>query len=339
MYMNNNFLLLLSISIISTIVIFYFRKKISNKLNIIDLPDEERKIHKKPTPLIGGIMIFIVFIILNLYFVITGKNISLILPLIIFVTFSFIIGLIDDAIKITSIKKLLLIGSVYLIIGIFEKSFLLQAVYSETFNEIYFLSNLSLIITPLCVLLLINALNLSDGINGLSIIISVFWLISFFNYFENTEDLYQILIILLFLILYFNYKNFLFMGDSGSIFLGSLISIFFISQYNFELSYNSNKSIEEIFLIFMLPGIDMIRLFTQRLLNRQNPFKPDKKHLHHLLINRFSLNKSLLIYTIFLILPTLLYKSNIVSSLSIIILSIVLYLLGIKIFYRNLYRS
>ena len=72
--------------------------------------------------------------------------------------------------------------------------------------------------------------------------------------------------------MYFNYNNKLFLGDSGIYLLSSFIA------FNVLNLYNLNKQIipEEIFIIMMVQGIDMLRLFIQRLLNKQNPFYGDK---------------------------------------------------------------
>ena len=63
-----------------------------------------------------------------------------------------------------------------------------------------------------------------------------------------------------------------------------------------NISNNDIIYTEEIFLIMMLPGIDMLRLFIIRITNKKNPFKPDKHHLHHLLSNKLNSNiKTLLV--------------------------------------------
>ena len=74
------------------------------------------------------------------------------------------------------------------------------------------------------------------------------------------------------------------MGDLG-VFLTLLFSFQLINSYHSP--QNSINSVEEIFILLMLPGIDMFRLFIERLINKQNPFKPDRNHFHHLLQKNF----------------------------------------------------
>ena len=73
------------------------------------------------------------------------------------------------------------------------------------------------------------------------------------------------------------------MGDGGVYLLSYVISYIFIKSYNKNLFIA-----DEIFFIMLLPGLDMLRVFLLRLINGKNPFKPDRSHLHHLLLNYFS---------------------------------------------------
>ena len=78
--------------------------------------------------------------------------------------------------------------------------------------------------------------------------------------------------------------------------------LFFSNLFSFTLidSYQSQQSninsIEEIYILLMLPGIDMFRVFLERLKKGNNPLKPDRSHLHHLLLIFFSQKKVLFFY-------------------------------------------
>ena len=136
-------------------------------------------------------------------------------------------------------------------------------------------NNFSIFFSILCVMLFVNAFNLFDGINLQSSLYGIFlliYLISKTLYFQIA----LILIIPLLLIIYLNNKNKIFMGDSGTLFLGSIISLIVILNYT---KFNLLK-VDEIFILMLLPGIDMLRLFVQRIYNRKNPFLGDR-NLHH----------------------------------------------------------
>ena len=80
--------------------------------------------------------------------------------------------------------------------------------------------------------------------------------------------------------MYLNFRNKTFLGDSGTHVLAFIISYIIIKQYNYSFQ---KISIEEIFILMMIPGIDMLRLFIQRLSKLNNPFVADRNHIHHLL--------------------------------------------------------
>ena len=320
-----NTLALIIFSLIITFLIIRYRNIISKKLKIIDFPNEKRKIHKKPTPLIGGLIIFLNFILIHLY-LISIKSLTLLdINILVFCLFSFLVGFIDDIKKISSISKLLLIGFGYIIIGLFSDFFFIDLIYFETFSKTFSLEIMSIFFSVLCLLLLINAFNLIDGINGLAILIAIIWLSYFFNYFDNMNLSYILLIISLFIILPFNLKGYFFLGDSGSILLGSIIGSIFISNYNQSALLITQRPVEEIFILFMVPGIDMFRLFLERILKGKNPFSSDGNHLHHHLIKRYNLSKSLFIYLLLILIPLISCNLKIISTYLIIFLSIILY--------------
>lgn len=328
---------LIFFSILFTVIIIIFRKFIAEKVNIFDYPNENRKIHKKPTPLIGGIVIIFNLILVNLYLVLSNQITNLDILILIFCITSFFTGLVDDINKISSIKKLILIGIAYIFIGLFNENFFLKYLYSETFNKFYYLNILNIFFTVLCVLLLVNAFNLSDGINSLAIIISIIWLSYIFVYFKNINFSYVIIIISLIIMLPFNFKGKFFLGDSGSLMLGSFIGVLFVTNYNQEIDFQNNKiSFESIFIIFMIPGIDMFRLFIERILKRKNPFLADDQHLHHFMYKIFNLNLTLIFYFIIISVPILIEYYNLANPIANILITISLYLFILNYFRKKL---
>ncbi|MDB3873576.1 hypothetical protein N9317_06005, partial [Pelagibacteraceae bacterium] len=206
---------------------------------------------------------------------------------------------------------------------------------NKTFNLNFYLS---LLLTSICLVLLVNALNMADGINGLAVGISLIWIISYILIFDIEN---KVIIILLCLILIFNffyiYKGSYFLGNSGSLFLSSFIGLIFISEYN-KMITEQLISVEIIVLIFLIPGLDMMRLFIFRLLNKKNPFEGDNDHLHHFFLKKFGLNKALVIYFVMLIIPSLLgIFINVLTSLvtSVIAYTAIIILLKIKSFFNN----
>ena len=86
--------------------------------------------------------------------------------------------------------------------------------------------------------------------------------------------------------------------------MSSLIGLTTIYSYNSKLQIDYTiLSAENFFLIFIIPGLDMFRLFIERIFRKKDPLSGDTNHLHHLLVKNYKLNKTLLIYSIILCLP------------------------------------
>ena len=166
------------------------------------------------------------------------------------------------------------------------------------------LKTFSVYFTVLSFLLFINALNMFDGIN----LQSGFYILSIFVIFIIKGIFVQlslILIIPLLLFLYMNYKNKIFFGESGIQLFAFLLAFIFIKTNNYQ---NNIFYADEIFIIMGIPGLDMFRLFLIRLLSGNHPFKPDTKHIHHLLNNFFSAKKTFLIIFSYIVLSIFLYS-------------------------------
>ena len=315
--------------ILSFFIIFFinkFRIKISNKFQLIDKPDKSRKLHSKNVPLLGGVMIFSTFVLINLYLLFFENFDKVSILIFSTSTCCFVLGLIDDYKNIAyKYKFVFLIIFIYLFISL-DPNLQLNKIYFSTLerSEIY-LNNFSIPFTVLCLLLLINAINLIDGINGLCISVSIIFISWLMFTFQNTQSLYILLIVSLFYILLLNLKNNIFLGDAGSLFLGSLIGLNLISNYNLQIS-KVYFPVEDIFIVLMLPGLDMLRVFVLRILNNKNPFSPDRTHLHHLLIERgFKTGEILLIFSLLIFAPIFFNFFTDIKQIIIIVFFILFY--------------
>lgn len=329
----------LSLTTFSLFIIYLIDKnkgRIIKKIKIIDKPDKVRKLHKKPTPLLGGMMIFSSFLLINLslFFLHNLSKTSII----IFICCSacLILGLVDDIKKISyKFKFSILIVIFYLIVSL-DPNLQINKIYFETFNKEFYFNYFSIPFTILCLLLFINSLNLIDGIDGLCILISIILLVWLIKFFKDSEPLYIVMIISLFLILYFNLKKNIFLGNSGSLFIGCLIGLSVILNYNMEIS-KINYPVENIFIAFMLPGLDMLRVFAERVFNKKNPFLADRSHLHYLLLDKgLNLTKVLTILSMMVLSPIIINQYEYFSQIKIILIYFFLYFIFI-IYLKKIY--
>ena len=320
--------------------IFYliYRNKnfISNRINIIDYPDIKRKHHITKTSLIGGLLIFSCLIYIVCVDQIFQINKNYILKVTIVLIPIFLIGLLDDIHNLSPKTKTIFLIFFLLIFFYFNDEFILKEIYFDDFKTIYLLNNklVSLSITTLCVVLLINAFNMSDGINGLAHSIVILWLITLILIFNLNITFYFIVSIIL-LSFFFNVKGRYFLGNSGSLLLGTFISLTTIYLYNDNLYSKERISVENIVLIFLIPGLDMMRLFIIRISNNKNPFIGDRNHFHHYLIKNISLGMSICIYLILMLWPLILIKIYKIKYFFIMILQMIIFSFFVSYFYKK----
>ena len=163
------------------------------------------------------------------------------------------------------------------------------------FAGIYELSRIAAqILTIFIIVAIINSINFIDGIDGLAITTVILFIIGFeFFASEPTSftNLSTILIGSLVSLYYFNFrkKNKVFLGDSGSLFLGGIISIYVIriltNNYIIKPEFDLHKILFVISILFY-PIIDIIRIFFLRLIKGKSPFIADKNHIHHLILSK-----------------------------------------------------
>jgi UDP-GlcNAc:undecaprenyl-phosphate GlcNAc-1-phosphate transferase len=320
--LSNFYLIAVSSAIFFSI---YLKKEhIAKKLGLVDIPDKKLKNHKKNTPIIGGIL-FVIITILILGFSIYEKNILFIKILLLSFSCS-IVGIIDDIYKIKANPKFFFTTLILLIfLTIFPELRIENIIFSDNF----FIKNLnfenklilSIAVTILCYQLLIHSFNMADGHDGIAPLMAITWLAYIYFVKNNFQFLVPVITSLL-LFIYFNLKSKIFLGDSGNYFLSTLLGSLIILNNN---AYK-NFLAEEIFILLMLPGIDMLRLFLTRIKNKQNPLIGDRRHLHHFLFRTLNKRKTTFVYFLLFITPIFFLHFKILSENYIIIFFLLIYI-------------
>ena len=307
-------MILLFSLVLLNFLIFVFHNSIAKFYNLYDVPDGLRKKHSFSVPLTGGIIIFLNIIILNLI----NNDLNF---LYFFFTIVFIIGFLDDKFDINPNKKFIFIFVICLLNVILLDTIQIRSLRFTFVSNIELNNYFSYIFPAICILIFVNALNMFDGANLQVAIYTNFIFIVLFFYTKDIQYLIYLIPLTTFAILNYNSKSFL--GDSGSIFLGYFISINIIENYNLgKILY-----CEDIFLIMFLPGVDMSRLFIERIYNKKNPFIGDLNHIHHLFKNRFNKHNSFIIILFLALFPLL--SSLIIGKFLSVITSFFIYFLSI----------
>jgi len=304
--------------------ILIYHKQISNAIGLLDYPDKRKK-HLLPIPKIGGIYIF-VSCIFSIIFFLNIYNERLIFSFIVLVGGLFLIGFIDDKIEMKATSRLILQFAVTAIAISIDFNLNIENLKFGTLDKNILIYNGSNLFTIFCIISLVNAINLADGKDGLVAMIFIIFLLYFFIFIpSDLNHLIKALITSSILFLFYNIKGRIFLGNSGSYLVGGLMSFITIQNYNAE-----PYEIEIIFLIFSFYGLDMLRVYIERLIRGVHPFTPENNHLHNYLFNYFS-NKyfALMLYIILAYAPLslhFLYKNYFVLtalSISIYILTLI----------------
>lgn len=286
--------------------------KIAPKIGAIDTPDH-RKVHQKPIPRLGGLGMFIAFMVAMVSHLLIHKPI---VGMLIGATLIVIIGIFDDIYSLRPLFKFLLQIAIAIISFYFGIS--IQFITSP-FGGIIYLGWLSLPITVFWIIGMINIINLIDGLDGLAagVVGISATVISFVALSVGQIQAGLMAIALLGTCLAFLRYNFspakIFMGDTGSMFLGYILAVITMIGV---IKSTITVSLAIPLLALGIPISDTVMAIARRIKNKQHIMKADNGHLHHQLLRNGLSQKQvvLLIYAASIILgiaALIIFESNI----------------------------
>jgi len=266
--------------------------KVARLKHLFDFP-EERKAHKTERPTLGGLAIFagVIFSFsfwsAEMYFPVRQYLIASIIIL-------FFIGMKDDIIIISPFKKLIgQILAAFIVVYFGE----LRLTSLHGVLGIYALPEwLGIVTTIFTILVIINSINFIDGIDGLAAGIGIIACLVFgvALYYYGEYILSLLAFSLLSALLAFMKYNFspakIFMGDTGSLLLGFILSVLCIRFVEINKPaassfITSGFSPVLAIAVLIVPLSDMLRIFCLRIYNGKSPFTPDRNHIHHRLLD------------------------------------------------------
>ena len=264
---------------------------IGRRLGLMDFPDVSggRKLHARPTPLVGGIALVLsvaVSVGLSLLFFDQGDGRGSLIWLLISVLGLFLVGTLDDRFELSA-RIRLMSGSLILLAALsqvpdFSITFLLFAGQSSL---LLMPSLLGIGFTLLCFVGLLNAVNMADGKNGLVIGQAIIWsLVLLVRAPDSTAPVVAAVTGALLVLFYFNMQGKLFLGDGGSYGLSALFGLLAIHAWNHGFA---DMRADDVALIFAVPVFDTLRLIVYRMAQGKSPFTPGRDHLHHYLYTRW----------------------------------------------------
>jgi len=272
----------LILSLASTPAVKWF----AHKIGAIDVPKDTRRIHNQPIPRLGGLAIFIGFLLSVIFLVdITSQIQGILIGAVIIV----VLGVIDDIISLRAYIKFFVqiiaaLIAVYhdVVIEVFSNPFVFSGA------ELVFLDFLSIPITVIWIVGITNSVNLIDGLDGLAVGVStissvVMLIIALMVADSNVAVIMAALAGACIGFLPYNFNPAkIFMGDTGALLLGyvlATVSIIGLFKFYAVVSFAAP------FLVLAVPLFDTSFAFLRRLVRGQNPMSPDRGHFHHRLLD------------------------------------------------------
>jgi len=311
-------------------------RRFAFKIGAIDIPKDNRRMHKKPTPRIGGLAIIFGFTVATLCFAQPSRQLYGTLAGAAIIA---VMGVIDDCKNLPAKLKFVIQIIAALVVG-FAGDIKIDVFTNPNFlsdNPYWVLPEwLSVTLTVIWIVFITNAVNFIDGLDGLAAGVSAIMSISLvFISIRVGEYSIAILGIALmgscFGFLPFNFNPAkIFMGDTGSTFLGFMLAT--LSIQGVFKSY-AVISFAVPLLILGLPLFDALFAMIRRILRGQSPMTADRGHLHHRLVDMgFSQKQTVFIlYAISGVLgitAVLLAESGVLRALLLVICVLILLLIG-----------
>ncbi len=310
---------------------------VSNQKKLFDLPGH-RKVHTAPIPTLGGLGIFVGFmmgLLLTLDIATIANQIQYFLAAFSIV---FFFGIKDDILNLVPMKKLM--GQVAVAAILIFKANLVISNMHGFLGMLVIHPTISYMLTAFTIIVTMNAYNLIDGVDGLAGTIGIITSTVFATFFYINGDMFYALMGFVFAaslvaFLIYNYSPArIFMGDTGSMLAGiinAILAIRFIGTATDVKVFPILAAPAMAFGILLMPMMDTLRVFAIRILHGRSPFSPDRNHLHHLLLDR-GLNHMQVTATISItgvIFIVLTYFALPLGATGVIALQTILFFLGI----------
>ena len=295
---------------------------LSKRLNVLDMPNA-RKAHTKPMPMMGGVAMYIATLLAALFFIfvfVDGLDMSLVIAFVVGITGVTAMGFIDDIMHLSAKRRLLILFILALIVLVGCLQFYFPTTLTQ--GNLIILVIVSLIVV-VWIVAVTNAINFTDGLDGLASGLSLISALGFASIFYlqgRTQLALPMALALSGAIVGFLPYNInpakVFMGDAGSMFIGFMLGIFSIMCMSEEAV---KDFIVPVYLI-LVPTVDMAMAVLRRLIMKKPIMKPDKMHFHHILNRKFKSQR--------LVMLILTLAQAMSAALGVLIYQFELYLLG-----------
>lgn len=323
-----NIFLIVIVGFFTTMILTPIVRKIAIMIGAVDKPDHKRKVHDIPIPSMGGLAIFSSFLLGYLIF---APKTTQMIPILIGAFIIILTGMIDDIHPLKAHEKLIGEIASALVVTIFG-GITIDTI--QIFGRIINFGIFSYPLTILFIVAIMNAIDLADGLDGLAAGTTTIYFITIAVIGYIMSELGGLNVILCLILagscLGFLLYNFspatIFMGDTGSLFLGYIISV--IALLGFKTATLTSLIIP--IIILFVPILDTILAMERRLIKGKSIGSADREHLHHQLLKATKSTTKTVI--IMYIINGLFSLVSIFYTLGFKQISIILYLVLLAIF-------
>jgi len=282
------------ISFGASLAVYPYLLKFARKHNIVDNPNA-RKLQRHPVPVFGGPAVWFGFLAGFSYLLFYLHSNNMIVT-VVAMTMLLLVGIIDDNYNLSpALRFLIEIAVIWAIIAIGKR-------YVDDFHGLWGLdmipTSVSIPLSLIAGVGIINAINLMDGVDGLSSGFGIFASLIFavFQYKAGSYSTAYLAMCMagallpFFLHNVFGRKSKMFIGDGGTLMLGTVLTmlvfnILYHNAYGNKFEQFNLGLIPFTLAVMAIPVFDTIRVMGMRILRKQSPFNADKTHLHHLFID------------------------------------------------------
>lgn len=292
-------------SVVVSVLLCRYSRPLGERFGLLDHPKGIKR-HREPTPLMGGLALMAVLIPLSPLFVglfepegLGNRALTVTVAATLLMA---LIGAIDDRIQLRATVRFGAALVVFAAAMAIEHRFIIdRLLVTGLGSSVALWWPAGLAFSALIHVGFVNSVNMTDGKNGLVISLCIVWMLALLA--VGPPGLIIVLLPLLQMLavlLVYNLQGRIFLGDGGTYGLAAFLSL--VSVYIYRTSETALRA-DHVAVFYLIPGLDMLRLFFSRLARGMSPFAGDRQHFHHLLERRFGWKIGLVIYVMLVAVP------------------------------------